>query len=161
VIPSVATLMRAPTDNDRRLPRPAAGATLAAPFESQLAALLAVKAAVDTKGWLADWTADRGAGGAYCVNFGGVGCDAAGNVVAVTFNDGDPLGGTLPAASTLAALPALTALWLGNTGTTGTLPPGYGDLRAMEDLRLMSNWLRGTIPREWAGMTRLRRLYLL
>jgi hypothetical protein len=131
-----------------------------ASFADQLDALLGIKAALDTKGWLADWTAERGANGAYCRTFGGIDCDSVGNVIHVTFDDGDPLGGTLPSAALLAKLPRLTALWLANTGITGTLPPGYGALTQLEDIRLMNNWLEGSIPKEWAGMSNLRTLYL-
>jgi hypothetical protein len=130
-------------------------------LQAQLSALLALKAALDTQGWMRDWAAGRGAAGEYCARFAGVQCDAEKNVVGIGFREGDPLGGTLPPASVLKAFPRLKFLWLGETYLTGTLPADWGELDQLEDLRLGNNQLKGRLPREWAGMARLKKLYLL
>jgi hypothetical protein len=44
---------------------------------------------------------------------------------------------------------------------TGTLSPEFGTAwLAMEVLSLSTNTLMGPLPREWAGMSRLRTLHL-
>jgi len=133
------------------------------PWGSQLQTLFAIRAAIDANGWLAgDWTAERGAGGAYCNTFEGVQCDADKFVTGIKLHDsGDPLGGTLPSAQLLQQLPRLKGIWLANTFLTGSLPEDWGSLTQMEEIRLGRNQLFGRIPREWSGMTNLRELLLL
>lgn len=70
-------------------------------------------------------------------------------------------GGTLPSADDLAALPKLEVLILSDSGLTGQLPPGYGNLKQLRELRLGTNALQGPLPEEWAGMEGLRVLHLL
>jgi hypothetical protein len=133
----------------------------ASPAESravQLRSLLQFKAAVDRQGALA-WTAERGADAGYC-RFTGVKCDAQGNVFNITLNL-VKLGGTLPAASVLKGLPALTAVLLGANGIFGTLPSDWGALTQLEDIRIAANpGITGTLPRSWAGLARLKALVL-
>jgi hypothetical protein len=70
-------------------------------------------------------------------------------------------GGRLPAASLLQALSKLTAVDFTATGLTGELPPDWGGLAALEEVRLGGNALAGPLPQEWARLSRLRVLQLL
>jgi hypothetical protein len=72
------------------------------------------------------------------------------------------LGGTLPAASVLKGLTALTAISLGANGIFGTLPSDWGALAQLEDIRIADNpGITGPLPSSWAGLTRLKVLVLV
>ena len=120
--------------------------------EAQLDALMRVKASVDVNGVLSSWTRSAGVGGGYCLKFEGVECDTAGDVQGIALDDIGVLGGTLPPPSALAALPRLDKLHITEARLRGGLPPGYGALPLLADVRLNGNSLSGPIPREWAQM---------
>lgn len=133
---------------------------------SQLSALLDARRALDANGGagLKTWTAERGRGAGFCQGgFEGVTCDPYGNVVGVVLNSlPAPLGGTLPPAHVLMRLPKLRTLDVARADLRGTLPAGYGDHEALEELTVAGNpGLKGPLPREWAGLKNLRKLYLL
>jgi hypothetical protein len=125
---------------------------------AQLRSLLGFKAAIDRQGTLA-WSAERAANAGYC-SFFGITCDTQGNVAKIEFNQ-VKLGGTLPPASVLRDLTALTGVELDTTGITGTLPTDWGALTQLQDIRIIKNpGITGTLPRTWAGLARLKVLYL-
>ena len=150
-------------------PAPAAAPKQQGPAMSQLQALLGIRAAIDKTGALASsWTAEKGANAGFCNNFAGVTCDGAKNVANITVNEltklngkaGIKLGGTLPSAGSLKALPKLKTFDVSNVSLTGPLPPGWGALAQLEDIRLYSNNITGPLPKEWSGLTRLKVLHL-
>jgi hypothetical protein len=56
----------------------------------------------------------------------------------------------------------VTALFLGECGLDGSLPPTWGTLPGLEGLRdldVQANRLKGTLPGGWGGLTGLRTLY--
>ncbi|KAI8468960.1 MAG: hypothetical protein J3K34DRAFT_425415 [Monoraphidium minutum] len=132
----------------------------AEPGSPQLDALLELRPTIDPRGALADvWTRPAGGGGGYCA-FVGVACDSGRNVVALDFEGWGWLGGALPPASALAALPRLRVINFDDNGMAGTLPPDWGGLGSLEEIRLGTNSLTGPIPPEWAGLSKLRVLHL-
>ncbi|KIY91531.1 hypothetical protein MNEG_16433, partial [Monoraphidium neglectum] len=153
----------APAPAPTPAPGPAAAPAPAKPSQTypratQLQALLGFKAAVDPKGRLASWSANQGAGTEYC-SFKGVTCDTRKSVASIKLTERD-LGGTLPSASVLAGLPALTELDLFSNQIIGTLPPEWGSLAQLETISLVGNAITGPLPRSWAGLKRLRTLFL-
>jgi hypothetical protein len=131
------------------------------PLESraaQLRSLLGLRAAVDRQGTLA-WSAERGADAGYC-RFTGVTCDTQGDVSKIVLAQAK-LGGTLPPASVLNGLSALTGIDLGATSITGTLPSDWGTLVQLEGIWIPNNpGITGSLPPSWAGLTRLKVLHL-
>ncbi|KIY96249.1 hypothetical protein MNEG_11713, partial [Monoraphidium neglectum] len=131
------------------------------PLESratQLRSLLGLRAAVDRQGTLA-WSAEKGADAGYC-SFYGITCDTQGDVSKIVLAQAK-LGGTLPPASVLNGLSALTGIDLGATSISGTLPSDWGALAQLEDIRIGGNpGITGSLLPSWAGLTRLKVLYL-
>jgi hypothetical protein len=102
----------------------------ASELESQLAALLQLRDALDPGGRaLGGWTRAAGAGGGFC-KFPGVACDAALAVFKVQLVAPPGLGGgRLPPAAALKGLPHLNELTLAACGLRGTIPSDYAQLR--------------------------------
>jgi hypothetical protein len=66
-----------------------------------------------------------------------------------------------PAPAKPPGLRSLRVLDLSLNSISGTLPPSYGALRSLEVLELSRNPdLSGGLPRQWAGMERLRSLMI-
>ena len=136
---------------------------------TQLQALLHIRAALDATGALASsWTAERGANGGYCDIFAGITCDDGNNVKSIAITSGAQvngragirLGGVLPSDVLLRALPKLTNITFWQVDLTGTLPPDWGGLAQLEDIRIVGNAITGPLPVKWSGMARLKVLYL-
>lgn len=113
------------------------------PYAPQMKALLEIKKAIDRTGALASWTEDRGTQGGYCSSYEGIGylgvrCDADKNVIAITLFQ-QPLGGVLPPASALKALPRLQMLELSETNISGTLPADWSGVGSLVDVRVEGN----------------------
>ncbi|GBF98856.1 hypothetical protein Rsub_11460 [Raphidocelis subcapitata] len=134
----------------------------------QLAALRAVKAAVDPSGLAAFFGGPAGGGkegAAFCA-WDGVRCDAAGDVVAVALNStacagGAACGGALPPAAALSGLPKLRALSFGALGLKGSLPADWSTLGGLEEVEVAGNrGLAGALPAAWGGLSGLKRLSL-
>lgn len=134
------------------------------PPTSQANALLRIKAAIDPTNKLYTWKPNSPAR-AYC-SWQGIVCDSAGNVVAIQLSlgsvssDGGKLGGVLPEAELLLALPKLTQLRITSQDLVGTLPKSYSRLTQLEVIHLQGNKLRGTLPATWIGMKSIRRIFL-
>lgn len=83
-----------------------------------------------------------------------------GKVIAIAIT-GRNLGGALPSALTLQALPDLKGFYLYNAGLIGTLPPAYSGLKSLKQLELVGNFLTGPLPALWtAGLKQLEVLVL-
>ena len=54
----------------------------------------------------------------------------------------------------------MSALNIGNNSLGGTLPPAWGYMTALQDLRIMANQLTGQLPPEWAALSSLNTLEL-
>ncbi|KAL6873496.1 hypothetical protein ACP4OV_013578 [Aristida adscensionis] len=73
--------------------------------------------------------------------------------------DGNKLGGAMPSA--IAGLSGqLQELYLGGNGMSGPIPPGIGNLAALQVLNLDSNLLTGSIPEEIGSIKNLTMLSL-
>ena len=116
----------------------------------QVGALLKVKASVDMKGLLAQWSADTGANGGFC-KWRGVNCNTDGDVASLNLGD-LPVGGKLPAAEPLLALPGLETLYWDRTGISGTLPESWSQLRNLKRIELRSNGISGTLPAAYSRL---------
>lgn len=134
------------------------------PPTSQADALLRIKAAIDPNNLLTLWSMRPDSKPtAYCA-WTGVTCDERGNVVSIVLADLDlgtqKLGGVLPSADQLLALPQLVNLRIVRQDLVGTLPDDYSKLTQLTDLLLWDNQLHGTLPVSWAAMKSLRVLVL-
>jgi hypothetical protein len=133
------------------------------PPTSQLDALLRIKAAIDPNNLLTTWRPNSPAG-SYC-SWQGIRCDSSGKINkialgAVEVGEKARIGGVLPEADLLLALPELTSLVLSDQDLVGTLPESYAKLTRLSTINLMGNKLRGTLPASWARMKNLTSLTL-
>lgn len=126
-----------------------------APPASELDALLAVKAAIDSLNQvLTGWTRAGGGNAAYC-SWEGITC-TDGAVTEIKFVGNRALGGVLPSASALQGLPRLVSLWLQDCGLGGELPAVLPP--ALRVLALGANSIAGTLP-DWSS-TALEEVYV-
>jgi hypothetical protein len=123
-------------------------------LDSQLEALLKVKASVDKSGVLKTWTRASGFNGGYCSWGDTVICDDQKNVVKLEL-DKKGLKGTLPSGDTLSKLPMLQAIFMAKNELSGTLPGDWGVLKQLELIYLNTNKLQGSYPEGWSGMQSL------
>lgn len=133
------------------------------PPASQLDALLRIKAAIDPNNALTTWKSNSPAR-AYC-SWQGIRCDSSGDVKWISLGPNEVgeksrLGGVLPEADLLLALPKLARLSLLIQDLVGTLPESYAKLAQLEIISLSGNKLRGTLPASWGGMKNLTQLSL-
>jgi hypothetical protein len=116
----------------------------------QVQALLQVKASVDKNGLLAQWAANTGANGGFC-KWRGVNCNTNGDVASINLGD-LPVGGTLPPAEPLLALPGLETLYWDRTKISGTLPESWGLLKNLKRIELRTNAISGTLPASYSRL---------
>ena len=124
-------------------------------LDSQLEALLKVKASIDKTGVLKTWKRSSGFNGGYCDWGDTVICDDQQNVVKLEL-DKKGLQGTLPSGQTLSGLPMLLDIFMAKNEITGTLPADWGILKQLEVIYLNTNKLQGTYPEGWSGMQSLK-----
>jgi Leucine-rich repeat (LRR) protein len=132
--------------------------------DPQLEALLKVKAALDTKHILRDWSRGSGSGarGSYC-KWKGVECNDGSSLVhqiSMCSESGvQGLHGTLPPAAAFAGLDYLTDVVISDQpGITGTLPADWSRLTKLQDIQLNINSLTGSIPPSWGSLSKLKAL---
>lgn len=133
--------------------------------DPQAAALLRIKAHIDTSGALKDWKIDAGATGATYCSWPGVSCDTSRQVIAIVisgwWNLTSGLKGKLPPATAFQGLSSLTGITIGRQpGITGTLPADWSQLRRLQIIWLADLGTRGSIPSSWGGLENLVTLYL-
>jgi hypothetical protein len=123
---------------------------------TQAAALVAVKAAIDTTGRL-EWKLSKTAGPRQYCSWSGVSCDNAGNVQGLALKSRG-LVGSLPSFEMLQALPKLESLGLGNNSLSGPLPDEYGRLTGLKQLYIWQNPVGGSLPCSLADIESLETL---
>jgi Leucine-rich repeat (LRR) protein len=129
--------------------------------QSQVDALLAIKAAVDKyNNVLSDWSQSNANNycrwtGVYCENG-----DVRGLTLAGNGKGGAAPHGKLPPASALRALPRLWALRVDGWGVRSALPAGYGDLSSLGELVLNVDGMGSNVPPQWGNLRSLKRLVL-
>lgn len=131
--------------------------------DPQAAALLRIKAQMDTSGVLTSWKIEPGATGATYCSWTGVSCSSNKQVTAVglwSFHT-TSLQGKLPPATAFQGLSSLTAIYLAEQpGITGTLPADWSLLRQLQVIWLADLGTRGGIPSSWGSLENLVTLYL-
>ncbi|XP_022158853.1 probable leucine-rich repeat receptor-like protein kinase At1g35710 [Momordica charantia] len=130
-------------------------AALRASANEELAALLAVKAALDPENqYLSSWAADGDPCGG---SFEGIGCNEKGEVANMSLQ-GKGLSGKLSPA--ISGLKHLTGLYLHYNSLTGQIPAEIANLTLLSDLYLNVNNLSGEIPPQIGDMDSLQVLQL-
>lgn len=102
----------------------------------QVAALLRIKAHIDTDGVLQGWYAAAGANNSYC-SWTGVSCTTSGQVSALQIWSAQTtrLKGKLPPAAAFQGLSSLTTFALAEQpGISGTLPADWSRLQQLQDI---------------------------
>jgi hypothetical protein len=118
------------------------------PPTSQADALLRIKAAIDPNNLLTTWSLQQTNSSAGLCTWPGIICDSNGNVnrislEAVAVGQTGKLGGVLPDAELLLALPRLTSLRISGQDLVGTLPESYSKLTQVQLFNFNGNKLRG------------------